>query len=230
MPAIYDVLEGVNREELIQKMVSVEFTRFFNYYNRAKDLNTSEISDGKGNLGTSSGSSVRYFINVGEKDNFDWMSLKDFLKETLAVGKEDIYKVDVKDSFSFFNSDAELTERILATFSDFKVDGRFINVEISKKPEGGGGRRSRDRNRKKNGGRSKGKRRESNSFKSGGRRSGKRRGKRRDGLLLVNSVLNIYFRAYFFVLLVPLFLIEVNEKLLRPTYFAIWSQWVLPGN
>ncbi|MEX0288403.1 MAG: DEAD/DEAH box helicase [Flavobacteriaceae bacterium] len=181
LPAIYDVLEGVNREELIQKMVSVEFTRFFNYYNRTKDLNSPDSYEQGNKRDSSNASSVRYFINVGEKDNFDWMSLKDFLKETLAVGKEDIYKVDVKDSFSFFNSDAELTERILATFSDYKVDGRFINVEISKKPEGGGRRRSRDRAGKKNSGRSKGKRRAASSFKSGGRRSGKKRGKRRDG-------------------------------------------------
>ncbi len=42
LPAINDVLEGLDRDELIQKIVSVEFTRFFNYYNRTKDLNTSE--------------------------------------------------------------------------------------------------------------------------------------------------------------------------------------------
>ena len=186
LPAINDVLEGVDRDELIQKVVSVEFTRFFNYYNRTKDLNTQDVTDRRDSrLGdrreAPTNGSVRYFINVGEKDNFDWMSLKDFLKDTLAVGKDDIYKVDVKDSFSFFNSDAELTERILATFSDFKVEGRFVNVEVSKKPEGGGGRKNRDRGRNRDGDRRKGKRRDGNSFQTGGRRSGKKRSKRRDG-------------------------------------------------
>lgn len=186
LPAINDVFEGVDRDELIKKMVSVEFTRFFNYYNRAKDLNSPDHRDSgerrsgsKG--GATSNGSVRYFINVGEKDNFDWMSLKDFLKDTLAVGKEDIYKVDVKDSFSFFNSDAELKERILATFTDFKVEGRFVNVEVSKNPESSGGRRSHDKGRRRSKDRGRGKRRESNSFQGGGRRSGKKRSKRRDG-------------------------------------------------
>ena len=47
LPAINDVLEGLDRDELIQKIVSVEFTRFFNYYNKTKDLNSSEPDRGE---------------------------------------------------------------------------------------------------------------------------------------------------------------------------------------
>lgn len=39
LPAINDVLQGIDREELIKKMVSVEFSRFFNYYKNSRDLN-----------------------------------------------------------------------------------------------------------------------------------------------------------------------------------------------
>lgn len=178
LPAINDVFRGIDREELIKKIISVEFTRFFNYYNKTKDLNTADSGDRRndsdGPAEIPSDGSVRYFINVGEKDDYDWMSLKDFLRDTLNVGQDDIYKVDVKESFSFFNTDASVTELILKTFTDFKLDGRFINVEISKNPGGGGG-----------GSRSGGKRgggRRSESF--GGRRSGSGdsdRGGRRSG-------------------------------------------------
>jgi len=186
LPAINDVLEGLDREELIKKIVSVEFTRFYNYYNRAKDLNTAADPGGreqrsKGDREVSGNGSVRYFINVGEKDNYDWMSLKDFLRDTLEVGKDDIYKVDVKDSFSFFNTDASLTDLILHTFTEFKVDGRFVNVEVSKNPESGGGRRSKEKGWKKRGEKRQGKKRNGNAFKTGGRRSGKKRSSKRDG-------------------------------------------------
>jgi ATP-dependent RNA helicase DeaD len=149
LPAINEVLEGIDREELIKKIVSVEFTRFSNYYSKTKDLNTVDTSTGKRERGRSdstsskgsysSNGSVRYFINVGEKDGYDWMTLKDFLRDTLNLGKEDVYKVDTKDSFSFFNTEAEHTEQILKFFTDFKLNGRFINVEISQNPGGGGG-------------------------------------------------------------------------------------------
>ncbi len=186
LPAIHDVLEGIDREELIKKIVSVEFSRFYTYYSKVKDLNTSESSAGMGSLAdipgaeSHEGDSVRYFINVGEKDGYDWMSLKDFLKETLGVGREDISRVDVKDSFSFFNSDAALTELILNTFKDFKVDGRYVNVEVSKSPESGGWK-SKDKGRKGKKGRRKEDSGRRSKAKKSGRRSGKKKNQSRDG-------------------------------------------------
>ena len=155
LPAINDLLEGLDRDELIKKIVSVEFTRFFNYYNKTRDLNSDDRSNkkerGKSNDGEfPKDGSVRYFINVGERDNYDWMSLKDFLRDTLGLDQDDIYKVDTKDTFSFFNTDAKFTPMVLETFTDFKVDGRFVNVEVSKNPGGSGGR---GRNRSGGGGR-----------------------------------------------------------------------------
>ncbi len=186
LPAIHDVLEGLDREELIKKIISVEFTRFYAYYSRVKDLNTSASSDRgdssrpsrKGDV--ASNGSVRYFINVGEKDGYDWMSLKDFLRDTVNIGKDDLFRVDVKDSFSFFNTEAEFKDRILNTFQDFKVDGRFVNVEISKSPEGGG-RRSKDKGRRRTKDKGKGNFKERSFSKSGSKRTGKRRSKKRDG-------------------------------------------------
>ena len=189
LPAITDVLKDVDREELIKKIVSVEFTRFFNYYKKGKDLNQSASSDGRDGGDYSRGPAngqVRYFINVGEKDGYDWMSLKDFIRDTVGLGKDDLFKVDVKDSFSFFNTEAEVTEKVLSTFTDLKVEGRFVNVEVSKNPGGGGGRRNRNRGggggrRDRNKGASSGgrdRRRGGKSF-SKSENSGKRRSKKR---------------------------------------------------
>lgn len=180
LPAINGVLEGIDREELIKKIVSVEFTRFSNYYNKTKDLNTVDSRESSRSRGDSersnspsSNGSVRYFINVGEKDGYDWMTLKDFLRETLSLGQEDVYKVDAKDSFSFFNTETEHTDKILAFFTDFKLNGRFINVEISQNPGGGdsGGYRGK---------KGKGKRRD-NKFNDRGDRGGRSKGRERNG-------------------------------------------------
>ena len=197
LPAINDVLQGIDREELIKKIISVEFTRFFNYYNKTKDLNTSDAGE-RGERGRSrdgdsripADGNVRYFINVGEKDGYDWMTLKDFLRDTVNLGQDDVFKVDVKESFSFFNTDASATEAILKTFTEFKVDGRFVNVEVSKSPGGGGGGGRGRRDRSRSGGgrdsssrdndRNKGRRRERSDSKGGSSSSsGKRRTKRK---------------------------------------------------
>ena len=183
LPAINDVLDGIDRDELVKKIVSVEFTRFYNYYSKTKDLNTSAESprEKSGKRDDRSGA-VRYFINIGERDGYDWMSLKDFLRDTLNLEKEDIFNVDTKGSFSFFNTDASLTDFILQTFTEFKVKGRFINVEVSTKPGGGGkGGKRRDR---KGQDRKKGHRKggDSQSFRRGGKNNkGRRGGKKRPG-------------------------------------------------
>ena len=148
LPAIYKELKNVDRDELIKKIFSVEFTRFFNYYKNAENLSVENDRESR-----SGGSSdeVRYFINIGERDGYDWKSLKDFLKATLNLGRDDVFKVDVKNSFSFFNTDADLSDLVMDTFNDFQLDGRFINVELSTKGAGrdrGGRKRGNDDGRK----------------------------------------------------------------------------------
>ncbi len=194
LPAINEVLEGLSKEELIKKMVSVEFNRFINYYKKNRDLsNQSSSSDRKDRDGssrnTNTSGATRYFINIGARDDFDWMQLKDFLKETLDLGRDDVFKVDVKEGFSFFNTDAEHTDKVMDVLNGYDLNGRRINVEISKN-DGGGRRDHNGRNSGGFGGRSSAPRREG-SFRgdrnltpreSGFRgERGARRGDKREG-------------------------------------------------
>jgi len=155
LPAINNVLEDLTKEELIKKMVSVEFNRFIAYYKKNRDISSQsgerrERDDrGEGaSRGNSNGGATRYFVNIGSRDNFDWMSLKDYLKETLDLGRDDVFKVDVKEGFSFFNTDPEHTDKVMEVLNNVQLEGRRINVEISKND--GGGRR--DHNGRSSGG------------------------------------------------------------------------------
>ena len=155
LPAINSVLEDLSKEELIKKMVSVEFNRFINYYKKNRDISNqsnSERRDRNDRDGAprenNNGGATRYFVNIGSRDNFDWMSLKDYLKETLDLGRDDVFKVDVKEGFSFFNTDPEHTDKVMEVLNNVQLEGRRINVEISKND--GGGRR--DHNGRSSGG------------------------------------------------------------------------------
>jgi ATP-dependent RNA helicase DeaD len=168
LPAINDVLEGLSKEELIKKMVSVEFNRFINYYKKNRDLSSQssgsdrrERNDRDGASRGNNSGATRYFVNIGSRDNFDWMTLKDFLKETLDLGRDDVFKVDVKEGFSFFNTDAEHTDKVMDILNNVQLEGRRINVEISKN-DGGGRRDHNGRSSGGFGGRSSAPRREGN--------------------------------------------------------------------
>lgn len=132
LKTIEEELLELDRTELIKRIFTVEFTRFYDYYQKRKDL-TSTKSE-KEFSGSSDGK-VRYFINVGERDGFDWKSLKDYLKEVLGLERDDVYNVDTKNTFSFFNTDANLTPLVLETFENHQYQGRKVNIEVSSKPE-----------------------------------------------------------------------------------------------
>lgn len=185
LPAINEVLDGLSKEELIKKMVSVEFNRFINYYKKNRDISNQSSGserrerDDREPRENNSGA-TRFFVNIGSRDNFDWMQLKDFLRDTLELGREDVYKVDVKEGFSFFNTDAEHADKVMDVLNGMLLEGRKINVEISKND--GGGRRDHNGRSSGGGGGFRGER----SSRSGGfgprtERSAAPRGDRKEG-------------------------------------------------
>lgn len=151
LPKVEEVLADLSKEELIQRLVSVEFARFHTYYKNAKDLNSTAKKDGESSgvkVKHNKKDSTRFFINIGARDDYNWMHLKDFLKATLSLDQDDVFHVDVMDSFSFFNTPNTHREKVLSIFRDFQLDGRYINVEVSEKaPRSGGGKRKKNKGR-----------------------------------------------------------------------------------
>ena len=161
---IKSLFKNSTKEELIRKFFTVEFTRFYNYYSKSKNLNSPSTDSNISDKNTANNNSVRFFINIGKKDGYDWMSLKDFIKDSLKLNQEDIFKVDVKDSFSFFNTESRNLSKILEFFSDFKKDGRYINVEITDK-------KNRSRKKRRGKGRNDNRKNDANSKRSSSKKS-----------------------------------------------------------
>ncbi|HLT66169.1 MAG TPA: DEAD/DEAH box helicase [Flavobacterium sp.] len=147
LPKIEELLGDISKEELIRKMFAVEFNRFIEYYKKNNTIDSPKASRKEaGEFVPNADGSVRYFLNLGARDDFDWMSLKDFLRETLDLGRDDLYKVDVKEGFSFFNTDAQHSDRVMEILNNLQHEGRRINVEIS---TSGGGSSRRDHNNRR---------------------------------------------------------------------------------
>lgn len=179
LPKLEETLQDFSKEELIKKFFSVEFTRFYNYYKNSKDLNQSASADYRS--GEDTGDSIRYFINVGAKDDFTWMTLKDYLKDKLGV-KDAVYKVDVKDSFSFFNTDANLADKVAEIFKEVYHQGRKISIEVTKNSENAGGRRKSSRRRSDSRGKKRDFKRRGNFSKPDSSKSTKDKGSRKSNI------------------------------------------------
>jgi len=175
LPKLNEVLEEFSKEDLIKKVFSVEFSRFYNYYRKAKNLNIdpgSSLTDKE-----YSKNSTRFFVNIGRKDGMEWMDLKDLVRDLTQLGKDDVFHVDTMDTFSFFNTDSKHESTVLEAVNGIEVNGRNVEVEISKDK---GGRNKGGRGRGKGGG-FRGKRGKSNdrNFSKGSSSNFKGKNRRR---------------------------------------------------
>lgn len=173
LPKVYDELKDLSKEEIIKRFISEEFNRFYAYYENAQDLNSG--SDGaSGNNKTS-----RFFINLGELDGFNRNSLKDFLAEISQQHPRMLFNIDVKGSFSFFETESKLVDAFLALNKEnIEFNNRKVSIEASAKRmrDGGGDERRGGFNR--GGSRGGDERRSSGGFNRGG---GSDRGKSKFG-------------------------------------------------
>ncbi|OSY89398.1 DEAD/DEAH box helicase [Tenacibaculum holothuriorum] len=146
LPNIYEKLEDLSREELIQKFVSLEFNTFLSYYENAPDLNDLGSRDNSRGRSTAE-NMTRFFINIGRKDRLNPAKLIGVINDQNIGDKIEIGAIDILDTFSFFEIDKNFEAETLAAFEQNKPEfsGRKVNVEITKsdRRSGGGGRRRR---------------------------------------------------------------------------------------
>ena len=180
LPSIYEKLEGLTREELIQKFVSLEFNSFLSYYENAKDLNDLSSRDNSRGGRSVDENMTRFFINIGRKDSLNPAKLIGLINDQKITDNIEIGAIDILDTFSFFEIDKKFEEETLSTFSNNQPEfsGRGVNIEITKKERGGGGgsRRGRKPFGNKDGG-GFGKRRSSEGSSGGRRSEGSERGR-----------------------------------------------------
>jgi ATP-dependent RNA helicase DeaD len=149
LPAVYEALKDLTKDELIKRFASIEFNRFLEYYRNAPDLNGDGKSSDRGASERYS-SGDRYFINLGKMDDLDVSTLLELLDDCCGVTKKSIGKIDLKGAYSFFEVDKDKSADILKGFQGIEFAGRAVRVELTEQKSGGG--RSRERSESGSGG------------------------------------------------------------------------------
>jgi ATP-dependent RNA helicase DeaD len=150
MPSIFRKLEWLDKEDIIKRMVSLEFNRMIDYYKDADEIEVVDEHPGK-DRNTAFGKKesrrsrdkeegfIRYFINFGKSDGLYPNQLIDLVNKCVP-GKVRIGKIDLLDNFSFFEVEEAAAKRVVDRMNGFEIDGRRISVEPAqgKKGEGKG--------------------------------------------------------------------------------------------
>ena len=150
LPAVYEKLSWLSREELIKHVVALEFNRFLDYYKGASDLATPveierenitfrEKKSKKRNGRNSNGSRkqgpeegfTRFYINLGQKDRLTPPDLIGLVNRSTRQRNVDVGKINIMRTFSFFEVDKFYTDVVLDGFKNIDFNKRKAIVEIT---------------------------------------------------------------------------------------------------
>ncbi len=182
MPQIYRKLEWLDKEDIIKRVVSLEFNRMIDYYKDADEIQEVDERAARSERGergerrtfTAEEGYSRFFLNFGKADGLYPNQLIELVNKCVP-GKVRIGKIDLRDNFSFFEVEEGEAQRVMDSMNGFEIDGRRISVEPAQgKSEGrgsrGGGGFSRSGGSTRGGSDSRG------GYKGGGGYKGKREG------------------------------------------------------
>ena len=173
LPLIMSEFESLSKEEIVKRFVSAEFNRFIEYYERAGDFNATAEKGREDKFGRGKGrdrgrgrdrddsNKTRFFVNLGKKDGLNPGGLLRVACDSTGLKSSSFGRIDILSSYSFFEADNELADKILKEVNGSDFEGHTLNVEVTKGKSGGGGGRSghrRSSNNPRPGGRSKGSR------------------------------------------------------------------------
>jgi ATP-dependent RNA helicase DeaD len=137
LPQIYNKLEWMDRNELIQRFVSVEFNRFLDYYRNLPDI--SSPTEGKSREKVKSGKRAnytRFFINLGTTDGLKPAQLIGLINDYTGIRNIDIGEIDIMKNFSFFEADSNYQAEVIEGFKGQRLKKREISVEVAEKRRG----------------------------------------------------------------------------------------------
>ena len=139
LPDIKDRLAGLDREELLKRVVSLEFDRFLDDYRHGEDL-IDPVPEKEGSFSRSGkrdgreqypGNYTRLFINLGKSDGFYPEQLIELINSNTKGKKVPIGKIDLLKTFSFFEVDPGYANDLIVALNNATFDNRRVAVEIA---------------------------------------------------------------------------------------------------
>ncbi len=143
LPLIYKKLGWLEKEDLITRLVSVEFNRFLQYYRNAEDLNINEAYSSidhrserrtkkdKFERSASNASFTKLYINLGKSDDFHPGFLIDILNKTNRRIKFQIGKIDLFKKHTEFEIESKFASQVIKSLNGNKIDDKWIVVKLS---------------------------------------------------------------------------------------------------
>jgi ATP-dependent RNA helicase DeaD len=155
-----DQLGHMTKEDVIKHLVSFEFNRFLDYYKNSRDLNVPDRGDrrdrndrgerrergeraergersdrgsnDRGSRGSDRYQFTRFHINVGRRDQMNPANLMGFINESLSKRDVEIGKIEIMDTFSFFEIDSNYADKLMGSLKGSEYNEKRIILSAAK--------------------------------------------------------------------------------------------------
>ncbi len=176
LPGIYRKFEWLSKEDLIKRVVSMEFNRFLEYYKNAPEIEQPKNSDKKGEpkerkeRGTDKEKSsrkaekgyTRLFLNLGKTDGFYANQIIELINRNLKKERIQVGRIDLMQNFSFFEIIEAQAPMVIKALNKVVLNGgRKVIVEVAGENNGKSDKDGKKRSRKEKEGEEKGSKRSS---------------------------------------------------------------------
>jgi ATP-dependent RNA helicase DeaD len=144
MPSIFRKLEWLEKEDIIKRIVSLEFNRLIDYYHDAGEIENADErqsvsetkrsrdgKDGKRRLSSDRAEEGMKIlkINFGRKDALIPSQLIELLNHCVKGKKVDVGRIELHDDFTLFEVDRTESGRVMDALNSFEADGKTIVVK-----------------------------------------------------------------------------------------------------
>ena len=149
MPSIYRKLDWLDKEDVIKRLISLEFNRLIDYYKDIEEIKTPQETErrkeksgkendkrinkgnGKGTGRASEKGFSRLFLNLGKNDGIRPQSIIGLLNDNISGRKIDVGRIDLMKNFSFFEVRESDRDRVIQNLDGIKAFGQRISVEAA---------------------------------------------------------------------------------------------------
>lgn len=146
LPGIYRKLEWLSKEDLVKRVVSMEFNRFLEYYKNAPEIEEPKVggdkrgdskdrksrgSDRQKTTRKAEEGYERLFLNMGKTDGFYANQIIELINRNLKKERIQIGRIDLMQNFSFFEVAEEQAPMVIKALNKASVNGRKVSVEVA---------------------------------------------------------------------------------------------------
>ena len=145
LPGIYRKFEWLSKEDLIKRVVSMEFNRFLEYYKNAPEIEQPKAGEKdksekeRKNHGTDKEKTsrkaekgyARLFLNMGKTDGFYANQVIELINRNTKKDHIQIGRIDLMQNFSFFEVIESQAKTVINALNGVVIKGRKVIVELA---------------------------------------------------------------------------------------------------